>query len=473
MSDTARELFALLNDAIAAFNSHLEGKTSMEAVEDGIWSLVKHLAQSPQNVAMILPHFRSVRSIVGTTRSTDLMNAVDAILEPYMGDGIPQHSQETDIALRKIANNVIFATNSGDLNQAELLLREFVTACDGAHEIGPNQREALAPLLEVARHIGKQDLFERVSKLDQRVEAFTQVLLSNKDTVPAITYEAIDFPQVVTVETFMKCNARCTFCPYPEMEETSDRAGVRMPEELFAKIISDLCDVPKDHPFMMNLSRVNEPLLDSRLFDFLELIREKLPQVTVFLPSNGSTLTEKNIRRLADHKEFFKLMVSLNHHEKDTYERVMGLPFDRTIANLDRMHEMHAAGEVPFSVVLTAVLPPGPELDDFKTWCKSRYPSFFVDHYPPTNWFGRTEDEIAVNMPLTLSCKDWYQIHILADGSEAQCCFDSEGEFGEGNVNDTHILDIYNKPWQRRMRRFGLSRSSEHSPDFCQNCTYA
>ena len=51
----------------------------------------------------------------------------------------------------------------------------------------------------------------------------------------------LDWPKEVSIETFAKCNAACTFCPYT----TLDRIGTKMPDELIERIIDEL----KDHPW--------------------------------------------------------------------------------------------------------------------------------------------------------------------------------------------------------------------------------
>lgn len=57
-----------------------------------------------------------------------------------------------------------------------------------------------------------------------------------------------------------------------------------MPDALVEKLISDLGAIPVSHPFEINLSRVNEPFLDHRIFDIPARINERLPNASlVFL----------------------------------------------------------------------------------------------------------------------------------------------------------------------------------------------
>jgi len=45
----------------------------------------------------------------------------------------------------------------------------------------------------------------------------------------------IDYPAIVSIETYSCCNAACHFCPHHSLE----RKGVKMSTELFEKIIND------------------------------------------------------------------------------------------------------------------------------------------------------------------------------------------------------------------------------------------
>lgn len=88
----------------------------------------------------------------------------------------------------------------------------------------------------------------------------------------ALQSKYIDYPQVVSIETFAYCNAAFNFCPYP----TLSRKGDMMPDSLVQKIIDDLGAIPKSSPFEINLSRVNEPFLDHQIFDMAALVNDRI-----------------------------------------------------------------------------------------------------------------------------------------------------------------------------------------------------
>lgn len=455
------------NRAIEAFNAR-----DHDGAQGALKTYLSAFADEGSNGQAILPYASALRIIAFQVHDVEGVLALDDILHGLMGEGIRQFDAEQDSSIRAEVNKMIAAVNDGREGDARELISVFLRKYDQGRDLHHLQLDCVTALNNLCNlpdmNLGGGVPRNVVTELTvQQIVADT-----NKQLFPSIDPLAIDFPYMVTIETFSKCNARCTFCPYPMLEAESDRSNLRMPEERFLKIIDDLKDIPSSLPLTINLSRVNEPLLDSRIYDFIEVIERELPGRAVILPSNGSTLTESNVERLASLKPFHKLYVSMNSDDRDTYERTMGIPYDRTVENLDRLHEMKADGKVGFSVSLTAVMGLGEEFDRYQAWCRERFPLFEIGRYPPTNWFGLTDNQEPEPIDNPASCKDWYQVHILADGTEALCCFDALGQFGDGNIDDCHLLDLYNKPWQRNLRRYGGIRQSALSSKVCQGCWY-
>lgn len=455
------------NRAIDAFNGR-----DLASARDALHAYLAAFDAEGGDAHAMLPFASALRTIAFQVRDVDSVLKIDTVLQSLMGEGIREFDPDHDTSVRAEVNTMIAAVNEGRADEARALIKGFLTDHDGGRGLHHMQMDC-AEAVNTLCNLPDIKLGERIPG-DVITEMTVQQLVyeTNKQVFPSVDTLAIDFPYMVTIETFSKCNARCTFCPYPMLEAESSRSNVKMPEERFLKIISDLKDIPDTRSLTINLSRVNEPLLDTRIYDFISLIEQELPGRTIILPSNGSTLTQKNIERLASLRSFRKLYVSMNSDDQKTYEETMGIPFDKTVENLDRLHEMKAAGEVGFSVSLTAVMALGQEFDQYQAWCRDRYPLFDIGRYPPTNWFGLTNNQEPESADTPALCKDWYQVHILADGTEALCCFDALGQFGGGNIDDCHLLDLYNKPWQRDLRRYGTIRQSALSSKVCQGCWY-
>ena len=264
-------------------------------------------------------------------------------------------------------------------------------------------------------------------------------------------------PKEVSLETLARCNAACTFCPYP----TLARIGTKMPDELIAKLIHEMAgwEVPFDFaPF-----KVNEPFLDTRLQAICETFSADVPRGTLRLFTNGAPLIRRHLEWVSKLPRLHCLWISLNEYRVEEYQALMGIPFDRTAKNLDALHKMVEDGEFKQKVVISKV---GQDYD-FQRYCHVRWPLFERVIIKKDGWIGFTEPEDN-RIPDT-PCIRWFELSIMADGIVSLCCMDGTGEYAIGDLNRQTMLEVYNDPiW--RDRREGLwSRKKVHP---CSRCTY-
>jgi MoaA/NifB/PqqE/SkfB family radical SAM enzyme len=278
--------------------------------------------------------------------------------------------------------------------------------------------------------------------------------------------EYVDYPFLVHLETLAVCNAACEFCPYPRLA----RKGARMTDALIEKVIGDLSDMPPDLVFQLAPYKVSDPFLEPRLFDIIELAAARLPAMHVSLITNGAGLTERKIDRLKKLERVSYLHVSLNYDDAQEYERVMKLPFDRTLARLDLLHRKKALGELNFPVGVTRVAVDRESDRDFMQWVRSRYPAFRPLIAPRNDWIGEVVTEGSLAEVPDAPCHRWFDLSITATGVVAMCCMDGEAQYPKGDVNHQHALEIYNQPRLRELRQTLISRRAAGSP--CSRCTY-
>lgn len=279
-----------------------------------------------------------------------------------------------------------------------------------------------------------------------------------------LSMDYLDWPYEVSVETFAKCNAACTFCPYV----TLDRKGVKMPDAMLDRIIEELKAHPL--PFMVSPFKVNEPFLDKRLIPFCQKVNRELPNAHLRMFTNGSALTEKHIDEVNALERVVHLWISLNESEADLYKATMALDFDRTCANLDVLHEKCRLNEFRHPVVVSRVrqayIPNEADLA-FEAFVRARWPLFGVHLIKRDGWIGYTEPNDAT-VPDT-GCGRWFELSIMSTGKVALCCMDGTGEHAIGDLNESTLLEVYNAPHWRNRRAFMLSRR-KLSP--CNLCTY-
>jgi MoaA/NifB/PqqE/SkfB family radical SAM enzyme len=135
----------------------------------------------------------------------------------------------------------------------------------------------------------------------------------------------IDYPRVVSIETMVACNAKCSFCAYPD----SERKGDKMDTDLFYKIIDDLNSDGR-YPMSITLARINEPLLGKRLKEFSLHIRKVFPKSIYSIWSNGLKLNQEDIAWINELGGNANLQVSLN--TIDAAEHRLSVTFRKDVA---------------------------------------------------------------------------------------------------------------------------------------------
>jgi hypothetical protein len=267
-------------------------------------------------------------------------------------------------------------------------------------------------------------------------------------------------PRLVSLETYVKCNASCNFCPYP----TSTRIDQKLDTDLVYKIIDDVASSGID-PEHFVPARLNEPMLDKRLFDICDYAARKFPTTQVVHFTNGTTLTPANVERIINSPNVGGINISLNSHRPDEHRRVMGISFGLVVKNLQHLHVEYERRSLSFFVSLSRVGDGTDEDIAYYNWCKKEFPLFDARMYPRFDWLGKVAGQDMGAPPQI--CKQWHQLHFLANGKEAFCCIDDDGKYGRGDIRHEHALEIYNHPSRLKLR----TAKSRGASAVCAGCT--
>lgn len=226
------------------------------------------------------------------------------------------------------------------------------------------------------------------------------------------------------------------------------------------------------HPARVNLSRVNEPFLDSNLFSYLDYASRILPKTELVLFSNGQALTDAVIDRLNALPMFRRLTISCNESDPVRYREVMGLDWDKTQPRIANLHQRYQAGTVRFDVSLSRVGTSTEADKAFLAWAKEVYPEFPAASHARFDWVGKeTEGDAKRQLSFApdAGCVQWFSLHILSDGNSAFCCIDGHGADRRYSIAKHGLLDIYNDPFKRRLRETVISR---HDVPGCSTCRH-
>lgn len=148
-------------------------------------------------------------------------------------------------------------------------------------------------------------------------------------------YAEIDYPSGIALENNTICNARCTNCTHEMLISKKMRPSVNAPIEQMryrirkTKLIH--CLLNSDGRCNIDLTGFGEPLINPHILEMMEYARHFFDGTE--LTSNASLLTEEWLSRYLK-LDAKRLNLSLSYFDKNTYEKEVGLPYERTINNI-------------------------------------------------------------------------------------------------------------------------------------------
>ena len=111
-------------------------------------------------------------------------------------------------------------------------------------------------------------------------------------------YGAWDFFDSIAIETTTYCNLRCKNCPNSLYDRGTLKNRKLMNMDIFKKIVNELAEVKYNGKILLHF--YGEPLTDERLPSLVRYVREKLPESTIHLNTNGFLLTVDIYKKLIE-----------------------------------------------------------------------------------------------------------------------------------------------------------------------------
>lgn len=252
---------------------------------------------------------------------------------------------------------------------------------------------------------------------------------SRKKANSYLSHSTFPLFKTIEIETINRCNGSCSFCPINK--NIDPRPFKLMDESLFISIIQQLKEL--NYSGSVGLYSNNEPLLDKRLFKFLQITREALPNATLYLFTNGSLLTNE---------KFDKLMKYLDNLIIDNYN-------DDLVLNQ------------PVKKVYEYALPKS---------CKDRVQIYLrKENEILLNRSGQAKNRTKNNFIMKSTCiYPFEQMVVRPDGKISLCCNDATGKVTLGNLTKDTIADVWNNEKYHTVRR-NMIKNRSLNP-LCRDC---
>ena len=301
--------------------------------------------------------------------------------------------------------------------------------------------------------------------------------------IKPLAKELARWPQIIELDITNRCNAKCIWCPNPELEDLG-----AMSMALFRKIIDDY----STRGGVVRFGTFGEPLMDKTFSEKIEYLR-RFPSIRkVEVVNNGFFLNERLAKVFLDNR--VDTEISLDELDKDTFEDVKKMSYDMVRDNIFRLLEMNENSANPININLRIKSSLNrKETIKHEFFQKLLNYKCFIELTPIeedciTSWAGRFDNESFYKKYMKNSaiqkrfnpkeynrrnkapCNQlWKWMVIYWDGSVVPCCLDMFSSTVLGNLGKNSIEEIWTGPAYTKFRNKMIKRQRFDIP-ICQDC---
>ena len=285
-------------------------------------------------------------------------------------------------------------------------------------------------------------------------------------------------PRRIMIQTTSACNSSCVFCPHTQFRDKLPQG--RMSDELFRSILEEMSQVPER--VRINLFLMNEPLMDKRIVEKIQLAKEIVPNSIIGLWTNGALLDDELTEGLLT-SPLDGLGVSLHAHNAESYERITGRDdFDEIREAVMWLAAERLARQRLDLTLMLRFVGAGHFLDDAER-------QELVDYWADTgarldilvghnSRAGLVTSRVGVIQPRRwmAGCGDEggpRQAHVLFNGQVVMCCMDYQRKLVLGDLSRESLEAVWTGDTRRQVLRklYGLRKAE---PGFiCSACEWS
>ena len=288
-------------------------------------------------------------------------------------------------------------------------------------------------------------------------------------------------PRSVKIEVSPRCNYRCGFCALRTRES---QPLEDMDFDLFRRITSEMREagVEEIGVFYLGESFMNPGLL-------ADCIRhcKQIGFPYVFLTTNGSLCTPEALMAVFE-AGLDSLKFSCNASDEEQFRSVVGVSakyFKKSIYNIRHARRLRDTGGYKCGIYASSIKYDGEQQARMEAFLAENVLPFVDEHYwLPLYSMGSiaTEREAELgykptagnqgrlaNMREPLPCwAAFTEGHVRADGGLSLCCFDSDGRFVMGNLQEQSFMEAWNSEAFQAVRTAHLAK--DVTGTVCEEC---
>ena len=291
-------------------------------------------------------------------------------------------------------------------------------------------------------------------------------------------------PKSVKIELTGRCNYRCGFCAL-RMRDEQPKVDADMSLDFFKKITSDMHRSGVEE---IGIFYLGETLMAPDLaVQAVQWLKQELGMPYVFLTTNGSLAGERVVHALMN-AGLDSLKFSINAADLEQFEEVMGVKsklYKQALKNLRRTFEIRNRCKYKTKVYASSIKYDGAQQQRMEDLIREHVEPYTDEsYYLPLYSMGSvaTEREAELGYRPTagnqgrlgglvtpLPCWSAFtEGHVRSDGQVSLCCFDADGRFQVGNLNEDDWMTIWNNEQFTTIRKAHLKQ--DLTGTVCEEC---
>lgn len=279
----------------------------------------------------------------------------------------------------------------------------------------------------------------------------------------------LPFPKEIQIETNTACNATCIMCPYPEVSK--ELPPGRMKEEMYQHILAQCAEEKtlwRIEPFLNN-----EPFTDKRLVSWIKIAKQMVPHAIVTVTTNGSLVTPAITDQLI-HSGLDGIWFSFNGATKETYEKIMGLSFEKVKKNIDYLLSVKPQSLRVFTNMIETEPMRGEIEENIRNWQSLGVQS---GASPLVNRAGNVKNFDELNYkpvnprPVRICELLYHKMYIGYNGDVLLCCMDWRRRVVLGNTSQQSLREIWQGEKYEHYRRLHEEGRFDEL-ELCSTCSY-
>lgn len=286
----------------------------------------------------------------------------------------------------------------------------------------------------------------------------------------------------IQIQTMPSCNGRCVFCPHSKSWLHNNHG--MMENDIFDKILHEISalKVEKICPYLMN-----EPLIDPKIFERIEKIKNLNNFDFIELSTNASLLSSERADKLIYSFTSVNSVVWISFHgiNKEQYELITGLDFDVVLNNVCDFL-IKADGKVKVCIngsggpfIKNEFSPQWFDKKEYNEFWSKRIKRLELKNKPKIIFFEYNDRAGNIEGSFNFrrdTLKDFRcertegWLHFLYTGELILCCNDYRKECIIGDIGKSSLAEILNSSQRKQIISKVTGREKSSISFLCKRC---